>query len=426
MEHVEGETLRAVLSRAGSLPVADAIAIAEQICGAVDAAHRQGVVHRDLKPENIMFKRAEGGAVVKVLDFGLAKVVDTVTSNGAPALTSAGDLFGTPAYMAPEYYEGEQVGSAADVYSIGIVVYEMLAGSPPFQGTVQAIMSGHLFKEPPPLVDPPSEVPPDVDRAIRRALSKAPVDRYATPAEFAACLVSALGGESVDEPKPTSGPLAFDSLAPAVAAAAGESAEVDEVETIGGPKRVSTADLVPAFDTDEPSHEVELVPEEEMAPLETASIPLAPHVVHRRRVMLPAAAAVAAGALLTGLGYIAFSAGAEPDAPPPVPVAVAPVPTPAPAPEPAPPTVEPAPPPEVASEPPSGAEPPASRAEEPNETRAGAEPPARATAKPDDTNRNERRDQAQARADKPEKADAKNANANTKKKKKWYNPKSWF
>jgi serine/threonine-protein kinase len=82
MEHVEGETLRAVLSRVGSLPVADAVAITEQICGAVDAAHRQGVVHRDLKPENIMFKADRGRRDVKVLDFGLAKVVDTVTSDG--------------------------------------------------------------------------------------------------------------------------------------------------------------------------------------------------------------------------------------------------------------------------------------------------------------------------------------------------------
>src|SRR5262249_37884998 len=154
----------------GSLPVADAVAIAEQICGAVDAAHRQGVVHRDLKPENIMFKRSDDGAVAKAVDFGLAKVIDGAATAGKPVLTSAAGLFGTPAYMAPEFFEGDEVDARADVYSIGILTYEMLAGSPPFQGSVQSIMSGHLFKVPPSIAE--SDIPEAVDQVIQVSLRK--------------------------------------------------------------------------------------------------------------------------------------------------------------------------------------------------------------------------------------------------------------
>ena len=391
MEHVEGETLRAVLGRVGSLPVADAVAVAVQVCGAVEAAHRQGVVHRDLKPENIMFKRAEEGAIVKVLDFGLAKVVDPTAASGA-ALTSAGDLFGTPAYMAPEFFEGDEVGPTADVYSIGLIVYEMLSGNAPFQGTVQAIMSGHLFKEPPPL----DGVPPDVNRAVRRALAKAPVDRYATAAEFAACLAGALAGEAVEEPRATSGPLALEALAVELPEPSGESSV--ETETVGGPRLVTTADLVPPQAT-QPTGSG-------FAPPETASVRLPASLGVRRRVAAPVVAAAMAGVLLGGVAYVASSS--EP--PPPEPVAPQPAAAPAVA-QPSEPGPAAAPP---ASVPDTTPAPPPRRVEEsrakvaPRE--AKSEPPAP---------RAEPRKEAKA-----QQADAKNTN--TKKKKKWYNPKSWF
>ncbi|HQR38771.1 MAG TPA: serine/threonine-protein kinase, partial [Blastocatellia bacterium] len=176
MEHIDGETLRSLLGRVKRLGVDDAVAIANQICGAVEAAHRQGVVHRDLKPENIMFKHGDSGALVKVVDFGLAKLGESSPEDGAPILTSAGELFGTPAYMAPEYYESDAIGAAADVYSIGVIVYEMLAGVAPFRGTIKSVVSGHLFKDAPLLGDDDG-VPAGVGKAVARALSKSPDER---------------------------------------------------------------------------------------------------------------------------------------------------------------------------------------------------------------------------------------------------------
>lgn len=186
MEMIEGEPLRSVLARSGPLPVEDVLAVVEQVCGAVEAAHREGVIHRDLKPENIMLKSTEAGAIVKVVDFGLAKVADATDS--ANVLTAAGELFGTPAYMAPEFFQGDEIDGRADVYALGAITYEILTGAPPFQGTVQTVIGSQLFKDPPPIAAARPDVTTEIARAVALALRKDPKERPATARAYAAML----------------------------------------------------------------------------------------------------------------------------------------------------------------------------------------------------------------------------------------------
>jgi eukaryotic-like serine/threonine-protein kinase len=180
MPHVEGESLRQRLTREGRIPLATARRIAQEVAGALDYAHRQGVVHRDIKPENILLQ--DGQAVVA--DFGIARAIAT----GVASPRTAGTLpaIGTPAYMSPEQaLRGAVVDGRADVYALACVVYEMLAGQPPFSGTsVQQILARHAADPVPPLPGLGEAVPVSVDRAVARALAKQPGDRFASAAEF--------------------------------------------------------------------------------------------------------------------------------------------------------------------------------------------------------------------------------------------------
>ncbi len=182
MPYVVGESLRKLLEREGQLPLTDALRITREVAEALDYAHRHGVVHRDIKPENILL--ADGQAVVA--DFGIARAVATA---GAAKLTETGLVLGTPAYMSPEQGTGEtHIDGRSDVYSLGCVLYEMLTGEPPYTGpTARAIMAKRL-SEPIPHLRTVREVPELVERAVTRALAKAPADRWASGAEFAAAL----------------------------------------------------------------------------------------------------------------------------------------------------------------------------------------------------------------------------------------------
>ena len=186
MELVEGQTLTPLL-RPGGLSLPDLLAFALPLVDAVSAAHAQGVVHRDLKPSNVM---VGAGGRVKVLDFGLAKVRDqgsaiagapnspTITS---PALTRAGVIMGTAAYMSPEQAEGREVDHRTDIFSLGVLIYEMATGSRPFRGdTSLAVMSSILKDTPPALTEVRPDMPGDVDRIVRRCLAKDPTRRYQT------------------------------------------------------------------------------------------------------------------------------------------------------------------------------------------------------------------------------------------------------
>jgi Tol biopolymer transport system component/tRNA A-37 threonylcarbamoyl transferase component Bud32 len=184
MPFVEGESLRDRLAREKQLPVADAIRIASEVAGALDYAHRRGVIHRDIKPENILLH--DDSALVA--DFGIALAASR--SEGSTRLTETGMSLGTPHYMSPEQAMGErEITARSDVYALGCVLYEMLTGEPPYTGpTAQAVVAKVMTAEPPPPSAARKAVPPSVDEAVLTALEKLPADRFASAAEFAAVL----------------------------------------------------------------------------------------------------------------------------------------------------------------------------------------------------------------------------------------------
>ena len=185
MPFVEGESLRHRLERETQLPVSDALAIAREVALAVDYAHRQGFIHRDVKPENILL--SDGLALVA--DFGIARAVNQAADTDR--LTGSGLSPGTPPYMSPEQASSGTVDSRCDIYALGCVLYELLAGHPPFMGpTAQAVLARHLADPVPPLRTVRPTVPPGVERAVLKALAKVPADRFATAGEFAAALAA--------------------------------------------------------------------------------------------------------------------------------------------------------------------------------------------------------------------------------------------
>ena len=187
MEMLEGRTLRELLVREAPLETARATSIMLQASAAVAAAHEAGIIHRDLKPSNILVTpSADTPAVVKVLDFGIAKLAaDAFEGEDASAVTLPGTPLGTPRYMAPEQYEGRDLTPAADVYSLGVILYEMLTGMAPFTGTTLVELAQKHANEPP---RSPREIvaaiPEDVERVVLHALEKEPAARPANAAEF--------------------------------------------------------------------------------------------------------------------------------------------------------------------------------------------------------------------------------------------------
>jgi serine/threonine-protein kinase len=183
MPFVEGESLRDRLRREGQLPLADALGITRDVASAIAYAHTHDIVHRDIKPENVLL--TSGQAVVS--DFGIARAVSAA---GSGNLTATGVTVGTPAYMSPEQAVGsQQLDGRSDVYSLGCLLYEMLAGRPPFAApTAAGLLHQHLGASAPPVTTIRPGVPKAVDAAITRALAKAPADRFASASEFAAAL----------------------------------------------------------------------------------------------------------------------------------------------------------------------------------------------------------------------------------------------
>ena len=184
-EFIDGVTLRERMTQ-GRLELAETLAIVRQIAGALDTAHRAQIVHRDIKPENVMIRR---DGVVKVLDFGLAGVTSpaigvdepTVTSGGAGSMTNPGAVMGTPRYMSPEQARGLKVDARTDLFSLGVVFYEMAAGEPPFRGATEAeVFAALLEREPPPLRSLAPKAPPRLERIIGKMLAKDREQRYET------------------------------------------------------------------------------------------------------------------------------------------------------------------------------------------------------------------------------------------------------
>ncbi|MEO8032707.1 MAG: serine/threonine-protein kinase [Gemmatimonadota bacterium] len=183
MPYVPGESLRDRIDREQQLPVDDALLIIQQVAEALGYAHAQGVIHRDIKPENILLT----GTHAVVADFGIARALDAA---GGPKLTETGMALGTPYYMSPEQAVGSgRLDGRADIYALGCVLYEMLAGQPPFTGpTAQAILARHSVDTAPPLRTVRATVPLAVEQAIAKALAKVPADRFATASQFSDAL----------------------------------------------------------------------------------------------------------------------------------------------------------------------------------------------------------------------------------------------
>jgi serine/threonine-protein kinase len=191
MPFVEGQSLRERLTREGQLAVSEAVRITREAALALDFAHRHDVVHRDIKPENILL--IDGQAMVA--DFGIARAIQT----GGESLTQTGMAIGTPGYMSPEQASGDRNTDArTDVYALGCVLYEMLAGEPPFTGpTAQAVITRLMTETPRSLTAIRKAIPLPVVAAVEQAMNKSPADRYATAGDFARALESATGASGV-------------------------------------------------------------------------------------------------------------------------------------------------------------------------------------------------------------------------------------
>jgi eukaryotic-like serine/threonine-protein kinase len=190
MEHLGGETLDELLDREGRLAPARAIAIARQIASALSEAHAAGVVHRDLKPGNVVLLQCHGaGELVKIFDFGIAKLAEgALLAGDASRLTREGDIFGTPHYIAPEQAQAGTIDGRADLYSLGVLLYEMLAGRLPFEGNAVAVLLAHIGKPPPDLAVVAPHVPPALAGLVMRCLAKQPDQRFATADDLIAAL----------------------------------------------------------------------------------------------------------------------------------------------------------------------------------------------------------------------------------------------
>jgi serine/threonine protein kinase/formylglycine-generating enzyme required for sulfatase activity len=185
MEYVNGKSLHDLLLEEGALPPSRALEIFSAVGAGVAAAHRQGIVHRDLKPLNIMFQEGLPVAeAVKVLDFGLAKIKSgELLGSFVQAKTSG--LMGSPFYMAPEQWSDEEPDARADIYSLGVILYQMLGGDVPFKGTsIPSIMKKHLTTEPPTFASLGVTVPPEIERVVRHALEKEAENRPASVEDF--------------------------------------------------------------------------------------------------------------------------------------------------------------------------------------------------------------------------------------------------
>ncbi|MGH7594333.1 MAG: serine/threonine-protein kinase, partial [Gemmatimonadales bacterium] len=201
MPYVEGISLRDRLTREKQLPINEAVRIATEIAGALDYAHRHGVIHRDIKPENILLH--DGSALVA--DFGIA----LAASKAGTRMTETGMSLGTPQYMSPEQAMGErELDARSDVYALGCVAYEMLTGEPPFSGpTAQAIVAKIMTAEPTDATLLRKTIPASVADAVHTALQKLPADRWPTAAGFAAALAGKAEGGTVRTVRATPGTL---------------------------------------------------------------------------------------------------------------------------------------------------------------------------------------------------------------------------
>src|SRR5580698_5906476 len=186
MEFVDGPPLKSLLEKQERFTMADTMRIMDDLLAGLQFSHERGVVHRDIKPANVMLT---SGGRAKIADFGIARIESS-------SMTQAGTVMGTPAYMSPEQFMGQVVDARSDIYSSGVLLYQLLTGERPFEGSMSAIMHKALNTEPP----APSQLsvtsPPPFDAVVRRAMAKRPEDRYASAADFLAAIRAAAAGQA--------------------------------------------------------------------------------------------------------------------------------------------------------------------------------------------------------------------------------------
>ena len=202
MPFVEGEVLSDRTNRLGRLELPQVVAFVRDIAEGLSLAHSLKIVHRDLKPENVMVcKRPDGTEFAVVMDFGLAK--ERKAEGELQKLTATGIILGTPEFMSPEQLRGRPLDGRTDIYSLGLMTYEMLTGKLPFQGrTQQEMMIARLKSDPTPLrkMRPELDFPESVERVLNKAMQRNPDDRYQTAVEFAEALASAVSGGAAGSP----------------------------------------------------------------------------------------------------------------------------------------------------------------------------------------------------------------------------------
>ena len=241
MEYLDGRTLKEVITKEGPLSLGRAVEIVRQVAGALDAAHDQGVIHRDLKSENIMLVSHNGDEWAKVLDFGIAKILQPVGGAADAEITQANLVVGTPQYMSPEQCsQSGALDARSDVYSLGIIVHEMLTGTLPFTGESATVVMMKQVQDPPPSVlASRSQLPAAVDGVIKRALAKQPIDRFQSAGELSAGLADAASDEAAAEAPVLAGVAATSPNTP-ISVPAAVADDLDE-ETVVRPRAEVTA-----------------------------------------------------------------------------------------------------------------------------------------------------------------------------------------
>jgi serine/threonine-protein kinase len=203
MEYVEGVSLHDLVQQRGPLPIQLAVGILAEAADAIHHAHAAGVVHRDIKPHNIVLADHANGKIVRILDFGMAKILDN-TMKESMVLSAEGAIFGTPQYMAPEQCRGLPPDPRTDIYALGCVGFELLLGETPFRGAL-AMLFGHHLKTPPRVpskVDADAGIPPELDGVILRCLEKPVEKRFQTGGDMCAALQGVPGYRPLRVPQP--------------------------------------------------------------------------------------------------------------------------------------------------------------------------------------------------------------------------------